>query len=337
MPSFPGQFPTTRLRRLRQHPVLREMLQMASITVNDLICPIFVTHGQNSKQPIESMPGQYRWSIDLLPQLLEELVALDIRSIMLFGLPQNKDPLGEDSYSDNGIMQQAIRVVKQQAPSLYVTTDICFCEYTDHGHCGALTDEIGRVDVHNDTTLELLQKQALSHAQAGADMLVPSGMMDGVVQALRHTLDNHGFSHIPIMSHSIKYASVLYSAFREAVDCSLSKGGDRKSYQADHLHDAAQALREVALDLQEGTDMVVVKPIMHYLDIVQQIKQQFPGVPIVGYHVSTEYMMYKLTAKAGLVDEQRLVFELLNSIKRAGCDLIVTYYAQEVAKWLKNK
>jgi len=333
---FPqGVFPTVRLRRLRQHPGIRRMVSQSSISLNQLICPIFVTHGQNICREVSTMPGCFQWSIDRLPEELDTIAQLGISSILLFGIPAEKDAVGSDSYSDNGIIQQAIRVVKKHHPELVVITDVCFCEYTDHGHCGPTYEVNNQIDVDNDATLTLLAKQAVSHAQAGADLIAPSGMMDGMVTAIRQGLDQHQFQHIPIMSYSAKFASSLYSAFRAAVDSGLSSG-NRQSYQMDPTA-GAQALRETALDIAEGADMIMVKPAMHYLDVVYAIKQQFPGVPLAVYSVGSEYAMYKAAAKVGAINEQACVMELMASFKRAGADIIITYYAKNIAKWLKEQ
>ena len=327
-----GTFPTTRMRRLRQHPVIRQMVREASISVTDLICPIFITHGQNIRQEVSTMPGYYQWSLDRLPEEIDAIVALGIQSVLLFGIPAEKDALGSASYSDQGIIQQAIALIKNRHPDLLVITDVCFCEYTDHGHCGVLNESSGRLDVDNDATLTLLAQQAISHVRAGADMVAPSGMMDGMIAAIRQGLDQHHFSHIPIISYSAKYASALYSAFRAAVN-SAPSAGNRKGYQMDPAN-GEQALREVALDITEGADMVMIKPAMHYLDIIKAVHQQFPGVPIAAYSVGSEYAMYKAASQLGAIDEKACVLEFMISLKRAGASVIITYHAKDIACWL---
>ncbi len=279
------------------------------------------------------MPGQFQLSVDTLCQEAEKLQALGIGGVMLFGLPAEKDDTGSDSYQQQGIIQQAVRAVRRAAPELLVTTDVCFCEYTSHGHCGVVNEKTGRQDVDNDATLELLGKQAVSHAQAGSELIAPSGMIDGMVGAIRTSLDAAGFSHLPIMSYAAKYASAFYGPFRDAVE-SAPQFGDRRAYQMDPAAGAAQALREVELDIAEGADIVMVKPALAYLDIIRRVAERFPETPLAAYNVSGEYSMVKAAAAHGWVDEQAIVLESLLSIRRAGATIILTYWAADVARWL---
>jgi len=324
-------FPTVRLRRLRYEPAIRRMVQETSLSPERLILPLFVRTGQNVRQPISAMPGNFQLSIDELIKEAEEAAALGIGGIILFGIPETKDAIGSDALSEHGIIAQAVRAVKQTLGNkLLVITDVCFCEYTDHGHCGVLTSQH---DVDNDATLENLVKQTLIHARAGADMLAPSGMMDGMIQAMRAGLDREDFSHIPIMSYAAKYASSFYGPFREAAG-SAPQFGDRRSYQMDPAAAAGQAIREVQLDLEEGADIIMVKPALAYLDIVRMIRDHFVGVPIAAYNVSGEFSMVKATAQRGWIDERAVVLESLTAITRAGANIILTYWAKDVAKWL---
>jgi porphobilinogen synthase len=323
-----GQFPTTRLRRLRHQPAVRNLVRETSLHPEDLVLPLFIKHGTNLKKPIQSMPGHFQLSIDQLPAEIEAIKALGIKNLILFGLPAAKDGLGQDSYSDHGIIQSAIPVIKNIAPDMLVMTDVCLCEYTDHGHCGVVTG----TDIHNDHTLDLLAKQAVSHAQAGADVIAPSGMMDGMVQAIRVALDAAGFQHLPILSYSVKYASSMYGPFREAAEGAPSFG-DRRTHQMD-VANAAEALRECALDISEGADMLMVKPAHTYLDVIFRVKQAYPALPLGAYHTSGEFAMLKAAAAQGWVDEQRAVLEVLTAIRRAGADFIITYFAKDVATWL---
>jgi porphobilinogen synthase len=326
-------YPLHRPRRLRGHPGLRALVSETSLTTNDLIYPLFVHHGARLRREIPSMPGQYQLSLDQLPPVIGEVVDRGIPAIILFGIPDHKDDRGSAALRDDGIIQQAIRTIKRSAPELLVFTDLCFCEYTDHGHCGPLTEKGGRLDVDNDATLPLLAEQAKSHARAGADLIAPSGMMDGMVQAIRQGLDQAGFERMPIMAYSAKFASGYYGPFREAAS-SAPSFGDRRSYQMDPAN-GREALREVALDLAEGADIVMVKPALAYLDIVTRVKETF-GVPVAAYNVSGEYAMIKAAAANGWIDERRIVLETLTSIKRAGAEMILTYHALDVAKWLKQ-
>lgn len=328
----PG-FPTQRLRRLRQHPRLRDLVRESHLTCDDVIYPLFVYHGTELRKEIPSMPGQYQLSVDRLAEAVDEVAELGIPAVLLFGIPEHKDARGSAAWDDEGIVQQAIRTIKNRASELLVITDLCFCEYTDHGHCGPLSDRTGRLDVDNDATLPLLAQQAVSHARAGADVIAPSGMMDGMVASIRAGLDAGGFPHVPILAYSAKFASGYYGPFREAAE-SAPSFGDRRSYQMDPAN-GDEALREVALDLAEGADMVMVKPGLAYLDIVRRVKDRF-GVPVAIYNVSGEYAMVKAAAANGWIDEKRLVLETLTGFKRAGADMIITYHALDVARWLKS-
>lgn len=326
-----GNFPTTRLRRLRHTNNIRQLVRNTAIDLNKLIFPLFIKHGHNLKQAISSMPGHYQWSVDRLPEELQELTALGIQHVMLFGIPATKDAQGSAALDANGVVQSAIAAVKQHAPHLTIFVDVCFCEYTDHGHCGPLHQQ----DVDNDKTLELLAKQAVSLAEAGADVMTPSGAIDGMVQAIRHALDQHGFKHIPILSHSVKYASAFYGPFRDAAE-GAPQFGDRRSYQMDYTRNADDAIRECALDIQEGADMIMVKPAHTYLDIITNVKRQFKGVPLGAYQTSGEFAMLKAASANGWLDEKQAAQETLLAIFRAGADFIVTYYAKEVAGWLHS-
>jgi porphobilinogen synthase len=327
--------PAQRLRRLRQSSVLRQLVRETTLTTSDLIYPIFVRHGQNEKRPIISMPDCYQWSCDRLAAIIDEVVALQIPGVILFGIPATKDSEGQVALSDDGLIQTAVRTIKAMAPHLLVITDVCFCEYTDHGHCGVMRTQQGRTDVDNDATLQLLANQAVSHARAGADIVAPSGMMDGMVGAIRAGLDANGFYNTPILSYSAKYASSLYSAFRVAVD-SAPSFGDRKSYQMDYGN-SSEALRETALDVTEGADMLMVKPAVGYLDVLYRVKQAHPGVPVAAYSVGGEYAMVKAAAACGWIDENAVLMEQLVGIKRAGADFIITYFALAAAGLLQSK
>ena len=298
----------------------------------DFILPLFVRHGDEQRIPISSMPGQFQFSVDQLPAEIREIESLGIPAILLFGIPQHKDAVGSDAYSETGIVQQAIRAIKEAGSSLLVIADVCFCEFTDHGHCGIVNESTGQIDVDNDATLEILVKEAVSFAQAGADVIAPSGMMDGMVQALRGGLDQADFSHVPIMSYAAKYSSAFYGPFRDAAE-SAPQFGDRRAYQMDPAN-AAEALREVALDVREGADILMVKPALSYLDVIRRVKQAHPEVPLAAYNVSGEYAMIKAAAEKGWIDEQRVTLEILTSIKRAGADMILTYHAKEACGWL---
>ena len=321
-------FPITRCRRLRRTETLRRMVRETSLSVADLIYPLFVAPGQKVKEEIPSMPGNYRWSVDLLPAEVEEVASLGIPAVLLFGIPEGKDEVGSHAYADDGIVQRAVRRIKESVPDLVVITDVCLCEYTSHGHCGIVRN--GEVD--NDATLNLLARTAVSHAAAGADIVAPSDMMDGRVAAIRSALDANGFELIPIMSYAAKFASAFYGPFREAAD-SAPQFGDRRGYQMDPAN-SREALREVQLDIAEGADIVMVKPALSYLDIIRQVREM-TDLPLAAYNVSGEFSMVKAAAMMGWLDEERVVIEILTSIKRAGADLILTYWAKDVARALR--
>jgi porphobilinogen synthase len=326
-------YPTTRLRRLRYDARIRSLVRGVRLAPAALIQPLFVRRGRGIKQEIGSMPGQYQWSLDRLGDEIARLAELGIGGVILFGIPDEKDDTGSDACSDEGIIQDAVRVAKAAAPGLLVVTDVCFCEYTDHGHCGVLHDRQGTIDVDNDATLELLVRQAVSHARAGSDLVAPSGMMDGMVGAIRRGLDEAGFAHLPIMSYAAKYASAFYGPFRDAAE-STPRFGDRRTYQMDPASSVGQALREVELDLAEGADLVMVKPALAYLDVIAAVRQRFAGVPLAAYNVSGEYSMVKAAAARGWLNEQQTVLESLTAIHRAGAEIILTYWAQDIATWL---
>lgn len=323
-----SHFPTTRLRRLRMHPKVRDLVRENTLSKNDLVQPLFIRHGHGEKIPIQSMPGQFQLPLNQLAAEIEEIVNLAIPAVLLFGIPAQKDALGSESYADEGIIQQALAIIKKSAPELLVITDVCFCEYTDHGHCGVIEGK----EVNNDSTLELLGRQALSHVKHGADMIAPSGMMDGMVAAIRQTLDAANFTTVPILSYAVKYASSLYGPFREAAE-GAPQFGDRKSYQMDPAN-SNEALREAKLDLNEGADILMVKPAIAYLDIIARLKQAHPEVPLVAYQVSGEYSMIKAAAANGWIAEQAVVMESLIACKRAGANFIISYFAKDVARWL---
>lgn len=319
-------FPADRMRRLRSSAALRRMVREISVSVDDLIYPLFVAHGLDVKLQIPSMPGVYHFSVDALRSEVEEVMSLGIPAVLLFGIPARKDEIASEAYAQDGIIQRAVRAIKQAAPEMVVITDVCLCEYTSHGHCGVVRDG----EVVNDETLELLTRTALSHAEAGADMVAPSDMMDGRVLAIREGLDESGLSQVPIMSYAAKFASAFYGPFRDAAGC-MPQFGDRASYQMDPPN-RREALKEMALDLEEGADIVMVKPALAYLDVISDARASF-DVPIAAYNVSGEYCMVKAAASAGYVDERRVTGEILTSIKRAGADLIVTYSAKDFATW----
>ncbi|MDO4498921.1 MAG: porphobilinogen synthase [Coriobacteriaceae bacterium] len=324
-------FPTYRPRRMRANAVTREFVRETTLSAKDFIYPLFVKPGTGCKDAISSMPDVFQYSIDMLEAEMEELRSLGIQAVILFGLPEHKDECGSEAYDDNGIVQQAIREIKRCCPEMYVITDVCLCEYTSHGHCGKL-DENGYV--LNDPTLELLAAEALSHARAGADMVAPSDMMDGRIGAIREALDDNGFTNLPIMAYSAKYASGYYGPFRDAAD-SAPAFGDRKAYQMDPAN-SNEALREVALDIEEGADMVMVKPALAYLDIMRRVADEFE-FPLVAYNVSGEYAMVKAAAQNGWIDEERVVLESLLCMKRAGAKMIITYHAKDAARWLSAR
>lgn len=326
-------FPTTRLRRLRRHPVLRSLVRETTLAVDDLILPLFVRPGRGIRNEIGSMPGNFQLSVDTLVDEVGACADLGIRSFILFGIPTHKDATGSSACADDGIVQQALRALRSAyKDQVLLITDECFCEYTDHGHCGPLRDYGGRQDVDNDATLPLLAKQCVSHAQAGADVVAPSGMMDGMVQAIRTGLDAAGFHWLPIMSYAAKYSSGFYGPFRDAAE-SPPQFGDRSGYQMDPAN-GDEALREVALDLAEGADIIMVKPAMAYMDIIRRVKDRF-GVPVAAYNVSGEFAMVKAAAAKGWIDEKRVALEILTGIKRAGSDMILTYFAKDAARWLR--
>ena len=321
-------FPEYRPRRLRKNELIRRMVRETRLSVDDLIYPLFAAAGKGIRKEVPSMPGVFQLSVENLVREVKDVAALGIPAILLFGIPAKKDARGSDAVSDKGIVQTAVRAIKDSVPEILVITDVCFCEYTDHGHCGILTRE---GDVDNDATLEILAASALSHARAGADLVAPSDMMDGRVAAIRKALDDGGFDGIPILSYAAKYASGFYGPFRDAAE-STPKSGDRRSYQMDPPN-ALEALREVDQDVREGADIVMVKPALAYLDIIRRVRDAF-DLPVAAYNVSGEYSLVKAAAKLGWVDGERVMMEILTSIKRAGADLILTYSAKEAAKIL---
>ena len=322
-------FPYLRLRRLRRTETLRALVRETRVDVGDLVYPVFVVEGKDIRQEVSSMPGILRFSPDQLDAEIEEVVNLKIPAVLLFGIPERKDELGSSAYDPQGVVQQAVRKIKKLAPQLLVITDVCLCEYTSHGHCGVVVGD----QVDNDQTLPLLARTALSHAEAGADIVAPSDMMDGRVKAIREGLDKNGFQHIPILSYAAKYASAFYGPFREAAE-SAPKFGDRLSYQMDY-HNLREALREIEQDINEGADIIMVKPALAYLDVIREARNNF-NCPLAAFNVSGEYAMVKAAAKEGWLDEKRIVIEILTAIKRAGADIIITYHAKEVASWLPS-
>lgn len=331
--DFKQQYLTQRPRRLRHHPKIRELVSEVNLSVNDLVMPLFIKHGLDEKVPVSSMPGLFQLGLKHLEQEIDQISQLNIPAILLFGIPEHKDEMGSDSYQQQGIIQQAIAKIKSVNSDLLVITDSCFCEYTDHGHCGFIDEHTGKPDVDNDKTLDMLINQTLAQVEAGADMVAPSGSIDGMVAAIRHGLDQSGYHHIPIMSYSVKYASAAYGPFRNAAEGAPSFG-DRRTYQMDpRSHN--EALREVALDIAEGADILMVKPGMPYLDVIHRIKQTYPEYPLAAYHVSGEYSQIKAAAQLGWLDEKSMVLESLTSMKRAGADFIINYFSKQVATWLK--
>ncbi len=318
-----------RHRRLRRSEGLRRLVAETRLSPADFVYPLFVVHGQGVRDEIPSMPGQYRISLDQVGREADDLRTLGVPAVLLFGLPAVKDDEGSEAYADGGIVQDAVRACKQAAPDLVVITDVCLCEYTSHGHCGVVAD--GEVD--NDRSVELIARTALTHARAGADLVAPSDMMDGRVAAIRETLDDAGYVATPIMAYSAKYASAFYGPFRAAAE-STPQFGDRRGYQMDPPN-AREALREIADDIEEGADIVMVKPALSYLDVLSQARREF-DLPLAAYNVSGEYAMVKAAGAAGWVDEQRVTLEILTSIKRAGADIIITYHAKEAARWLRD-
>lgn len=318
-----------RPRRLRSNPTIRGMVQETRVSPDTLIYPLFVVEGDNIKEEIPSMPGQYRYSIDRIGEELDKVCLAGVKSILLFGIPKHKDACGSSAWVEDGIVQKALLYIKKHYPNLYCITDVCMCEYTSHGHCGILDGKT----VDNDKTLEVLAKTALSHAKAGADMVAPSDMMDGRIAALRNTLDANGFVNTPIMSYAVKYASAFYGPFRDAAG-SAPEFGDRKGYQMDY-HNRREALREAELDCKEGADILMVKPALSFLDIVRDVRERFDK-PLAAYSVSGEYSMIKAAAAAGYIDEASIVCESTVSIYRAGADMLITYYAKEIAQYIKE-
>jgi porphobilinogen synthase len=318
-------FPTMRLRRLRKNAALRNMFRETSLSKNDFVFPLFIVEGNNKKKEIASMPNIFQMSVDAAVRECEELLNLGIKAVILFGIPERKDEKGSGAYAENGIIQKAIKGIKRSFPEMLVITDVCLCEYTSHGHCGVFENG----DVANDATLELLVKEALSHAQSGADIIAPSDMMDGRIGKIRQILDENNFTDVPIMAYSAKYASAFYGPFREAAE-SAPQFGDRKSYQMD-AGNSDEAMREIAQDIAEGVDIVMVKPALAYLDIIRRAKDEF-NLPVAAYNVSGEYAMIKAAGANGWIDEERAMMEMLLSIKRAGADVIITYFAKDAAR-----
>ena len=325
-----SEFPDTRLRRLREQPAIRSMIRETRLTTSSFVYPMFIRHGSGIKETIDPMPGCYHISLDLLAEEVQEVYDLGIPAVLLFGLPAGKDPLGTEAYDPEGIIQEAIRIIKKATPDLMVIGDVCLCEYTDHGHCGVINDN----QVDNDQTLDLLGKTGLAQIQAGADMVAPSAMMDGQVRAIRETLDASGYSNSPIMGYAAKYASSFYGPFRVAAD-STPQFGDRRTYQMDPAN-VRMAMREIETDISEGADIVMVKPALAYLDVIRQARDRF-DLPLAAYNVSGEYSLVKAASKMGWVDEKPITMELLTAIQRAGADIIISYHAKEVAKWLQEK
>jgi len=324
--------PSLRLRRLREHPILRELVRETRLHMRDFVLPLFITQASHVRKPITAMPGHDQIPVTALQEEIYQLKELGIQAVLLFGIPAHKDGEGRYACEEEGVIQQAIRVIKTCAPEMLVMTDLCFCEYMEHGHCGFI--HLGKLE--NDKTLELLAKQAVSHAQAGADVIAPSGMIDGMVGAVRRGLDEMGYSHLPILSYAVKYHSSLYGPFRMAAEGAPSFG-DRSFHQMDYGN-AQEALREVDLDVEEGTDMVMVKPAHTYLDIICRVKTRYPMIPLAAYHTSGEFGMIKAAAAQGLVDEKKAVLEILTAIRRAGADFIISYYTKELIqrRWLEE-
>ena len=334
--AMTGRFPTVRLRRLRHHAGLRQMVSQVSLAPSQLVLPLFVRHGKSERRPITSMPGHFQLSVDEMVAEVRRAADLGLGGVLLFGIPDHKDATGSAASHDTGIVQQAVMAAKEAVPRMLVITDVCFCEYTDHGHCGPIATTTGQADVDNDQSLELLAQQALSHAQAGADMVAPSGMMDGMVHAIRKSLDEGGFTHLPIMSYAAKFASSFYGPFREAAE-STPAFGDRRTYQMDPAAGIGQALREAEQDLAEGADIIMVKPALAYLDVLHAIRERLAGVPLAAYSVSGEYSMVKAAAERGWIDGRAVALESLLAMRRAGADILITYWAKEAATWLSEK
>lgn len=324
-----SNFPTVRMRRTRQNEKLRSLVRETRLNADQLIYPLFIAEGLKEPHEVSAMPGVMQWPLEQLGHEMERIAALGIPAVLLFGLPEQKDEVGSEAYNEQGIIQQAIRRIKAATPEMLVITDVCLCEYTSHGHCGVIKNG----NVQNDESLALLAQMALTHAEAGADIVAPSDMMDGRVGAIRHTLDEHGLSGTPIMAYSAKYASGFYGPFREAAG-SAPQFGDRRAYQMDPAN-VREALREIDLDIAEGADIVMVKPAMAYMDVIRRVRDHC-DLPIAAYNVSGEYAMIKAAAANGWIDERRIVTEVLTGIRRAGADMIITYFAPDVAKWLKE-
>ena len=328
-------YPQIRPRRLRHTLRMREAIRETELTPRDFIYPLFVVHGEGVRKPISSMPGIFQLSVDEAVKEAKEADSLGLAAVLLFGIPAHKDPIGVENFADDGIVQQTIRAVKAAVPELMVVTDVCLCEYTDHGHCGVLNREnplLPEGYVLNDDTLEILAKAAVSHARAGADIVAPSGMIDGMVNIIRDALDQANYSHIPVMSYSIKYASGYYGPFREAAE-GAPKFGDRKTHQMDPAN-VREAVKEAGLDVAEGADFLMVKPALAYLDVIRRVRDTYPELPMVAYNVSGEYSMVKAAAQQGWLDERSITLENLTAIKRAGADLIISYHAKDAARWL---
>ena len=323
------QFPEYRARRLRKNENFRRLIRETSLSVDDLVYPLFAVPGKSVKKPINSMPGQFHLSVDYIAKEARQAFELGIPAVLLFGIPAKKDEMATGAFAKDGIVQQAVKRIKNEVPDILVITDVCLCEYTSHGHCGMLEKDC----VQNDTTLEVLAETAVSHIRAGADMVAPSAMMDGQVAAIREALDENSFDDIPIMAYSAKYASSFYGPFREAAE-SAPKSGDRKAYQMDPAN-SDEAIREIGLDVSEGADIIMVKPALAYLDIISRAKQEF-DLPLAAYNVSGEYSIIKAAAQLGLLDEEKAMIESLTAIKRAGADIIITYWAPQAAKLLKK-
>lgn len=328
-------FPIVRHRRLRASRAMRNLVRETSLSVNDLIYPLFVTHGTGIKEEIPSMPGVFHYSLDRLEEELAEINSLGIQSVLLFGVPEHKDAEGTSAFAEDGIVQQATRWIKQRYPELLVVADTCLCQFTDHGHCGVVVQDAarGQAVIDNDPSLELLARTAVSQAKAGADIIAPSNMMDGFVGAIRAALDEAGFEHVPIMSYSVKYASAFYGPFRDAAH-STPQFGDRKTYQMDPAN-VREGIREAEADVMEGADFLMVKPALAYMDVIKALKENF-DLPLVAYNVSAEYSMVKAAAEKGWIDEKAVVMEMLLGMKRAGADILITYFAKDVVRWLKE-
>ncbi|MHC4294804.1 MAG: porphobilinogen synthase [Planctomycetota bacterium] len=329
-----SEFPARRLRRLRMNPTLREMLAGVRLSVDEFIAPLFVREGSGVQREIPSIPGQFQYSVDTAVETVRRWADKNLRAVLLFGIPDSKDPIGTEAWNDDAAVQRLAREIKKTSPDVLVVTDVCLCEYTDHGHCGTVTKGAdGRVDVDNDATLESLGRIAVSHAKAGADIVAPSAMMDHQVLAIREALDAEGFRMTGIMSYAVKYASSLYGPFRDAAESS-PQFGDRRSYQMDYRA-AGQELMEGGADIDEGADIIMVKPAGAYLDVIAKVRQRFDA-PLAAYHVSGEYSMIKAAARAGWLDERAVAIEITTAIKRAGADLIITYFAEQLADWLRG-